>query len=317
MSRRKRGRAHTPPQVPPAKDAVHSAIDQALRLQHGGAELSSLRLEIGVGSSRAGEPEEQVPLPLPESTVEQYAQPLPPEADVEQYAQALPNEPEAPRAAIEPAESHPEPASAEMRFETEHRMEEIPSPRGLGRRFSEARAAQGLSLVDAARRLRFPLPVLADIEAERFEALGAPIYARSYLKSYARLVQLPEAALGPVFASFDQVEPTPQPVVSVRQRPLAPRFATPALYALLTLLLVVPVAVQLYQRSKAPSAPQVSAPERTGAREIALDGPARTDSTTSTAAAPAGNASPESRVDESSEMASSSHAPGGQPAVSR
>ena len=295
MSRSKRGKAQTPPQVPPAADAVRSAIDEAaideaLRLQHGSAELSSaLKLEIGVGPARTGEPEEQVPLPLPEAGVEQYARPPEPEAPSEATEQAL-----------EP-ESQPEPASAQVSHDIEHRMEQGAPARALGRRFAEARAAQGLSLVDAARRLRFPIPVLADIEADRYEALGAPIYARSYLKSYARLVQLPEAALGPVFASFEQVEPAIPPAVSAHSRPLAPRLATPALYALLTMLLVVPVAVQLYQRSRAPLAPQVSAPERTAAREVALDGPARTG--TGAAQTGSGEVPPDSPPEASAESA--------------
>jgi cytoskeleton protein RodZ len=123
----------------------------------------------------------------------------------------------------------------------------------LGQRFSGARIALGLTIEDTGRRLRVPAAVISDIEAQRFESLGAPIYARGYLRSYARLVAIPEAALAGVLATLPDVQPALQPALNApAHRPLAPRLATPALYALLTLLLVAPVAVQFYQRSSAP-----------------------------------------------------------------
>lgn len=61
----------------------------------------------------------------------------------------------------------------------------------LGQRLRAAREARGWSREDVAHRLHVPTTVVADIEAQRFERLGAPIYVRGYLSKYAQLLDLP------------------------------------------------------------------------------------------------------------------------------
>ena len=62
----------------------------------------------------------------------------------------------------------------------------------LGQRLRAAREVRSWSREDVAHRLHVPTSVVADIEAERFERLGAPIYLRGYLSKYAALVELPQ-----------------------------------------------------------------------------------------------------------------------------
>lgn len=59
---------------------------------------------------------------------------------------------------------------------------------GPGSRLRQAREAQGLQLEEVANELRVGAVALAALEEDRFEALGAAVFAKGYLKQYgARL----------------------------------------------------------------------------------------------------------------------------------
>jgi cytoskeleton protein RodZ len=67
----------------------------------------------------------------------------------------------------------------------------------LGDRFREAREARGLSLSDAGEQIRIRSVYLAAIEEENWSAIGAPVYVRGFLRTYARYLGLdPEEAVG-------------------------------------------------------------------------------------------------------------------------
>ncbi len=76
----------------------------------------------------------------------------------------------------------------------------------LGDRFREAREARGLALSDAAEQIRIRSVYLAAIEDENWSAIGAPVYVRGFLRTYARYLRLdPEEAV----ASFNQTLGSP------------------------------------------------------------------------------------------------------------
>ncbi len=76
----------------------------------------------------------------------------------------------------------------------------------LGDRFREAREARGLALSDAAEQIRIRSVYLAAIEDENWSAIGAPVYVRGFLRTYARYLGLdPEEAVG----SFNQTLGSP------------------------------------------------------------------------------------------------------------
>ncbi len=65
---------------------------------------------------------------------------------------------------------------------------------GVGARLRDARERAGLSIAQAAQRLRVATETLEALEAERFDALGASIYVKGYLGRYAELLgESPEA----------------------------------------------------------------------------------------------------------------------------
>src|SRR5665213_1888543 len=71
----------------------------------------------------------------------------------------------------------------------------------LGERFRAAREARGLTLSDVSEQLRIRAVYLAAIEEENWSAIGAAVYARGFLRTYARFLGLdPEESV----AAFNQ-----------------------------------------------------------------------------------------------------------------
>lgn len=113
---------------------------------------------------------------------------------------------------------------------------------GCGTRLRQAREAAGLTLEDVGQRLRMPVQVVRSLEQEQWQKLGAPVFVRGQLRSYARLLGvdvselLEQARVGPV------VPPT---LVSHTHTPRARRIAENlgrrALYVGITAVLAVPV----------------------------------------------------------------------------
>ncbi|MBV8531264.1 MAG: helix-turn-helix domain-containing protein [Candidatus Eremiobacteraeota bacterium] len=78
----------------------------------------------------------------------------------------------------------------------------------LGERIRAARSARGLSLSDVAEQIRIRSVYLAAIEEESWSTIGAPVYIRGFLRTYARFLGLdPEEAV----AAFNRTQPTAPP----------------------------------------------------------------------------------------------------------
>lgn len=80
---------------------------------------------------------------------------------------------------------------------------------GIGARLRAGREASGLTILQASERLHVDPRILESLEAEDFEALGAPVYARGHLRHYAELVGESAAELGSLYA--DSGSPQQQP----------------------------------------------------------------------------------------------------------
>ena len=87
---------------------------------------------------------------------------------------------------------------------------------GLGERFRAAREERGLTLSEVGEQLRIRSVYLAAIEEENWKAIGAPVYIRGFLRTYARFLGLdPEEAV----AEFNGAT---SPAVAVAGAPAAP-----------------------------------------------------------------------------------------------
>jgi cytoskeleton protein RodZ len=67
-----------------------------------------------------------------------------------------------------------------------------PEPRRVGQLLRDARQARGYNLGDIERQTRIPRQYLQALEDDRFDALPAPVYARGFLRNYARFLGLDE-----------------------------------------------------------------------------------------------------------------------------
>lgn len=113
---------------------------------------------------------------------------------------------------------------------------------GCGARLRQAREAAGLTLEDVSARLKVPVRVIRVIESDDWSSLGAPVFVRGQLRSYARLVNLDieseltharvAAVMPPVLVSHTHVSPF---------RRVAEQVARRAIYIAITAAIAVPV----------------------------------------------------------------------------
>lgn len=84
---------------------------------------------------------------------------------------------------------------------------------GLGERFRAAREARGLSLSDVSEQIRIRSVYLAAIEDENWGTIGAPVYARGFLRTYARFLGLDPEEVVAVFNSSEASRPVGAPSI--------------------------------------------------------------------------------------------------------
>jgi Helix-turn-helix domain/Domain of unknown function (DUF4115) len=126
----------------------------------------------------------------------------------------------------------------------------------LGEEFRSAREARGLSLSDVAERLHIRSVYLAAIEDEDWHVIGAPVYVRGFMRTYARFLGLdPEAAVARFSASVPAgtpaaTAPRPAQTASAGEKRSTDR-SSPSLAAILSIVVAVAVvffvAYEFYQ----------------------------------------------------------------------
>ncbi len=106
-------------------------------------------------------------------------------------------------------------SGAEERLRTRWKWDTVPEPApsprepvGLGERLRNAREARGLSLTAAATQTRIRAAYLQALEEERFDRLPGGVYARGYLRTYARALGLDPDEL---LAAYPQLFSGPAP----------------------------------------------------------------------------------------------------------
>lgn len=166
----------------------------------------------------------------------------------------------------------------------------------LGLRLRRAREAAGLSVSEAAGKLRLKSATIEALEKEDFDALGAAVYVRGYLNSYARLVGVPTVLIDSTFTK--RIAPQPDlhsTARTSRSRYLFDRYAKRAVYVVLTASIVVPV-ILLATRDQLP---------RQGATLTPLDAPLALDGESVVTALPlatGSTAATNTRTDDSAQV---------------
>ncbi len=119
----------------------------------------------------------------------------------------------------------------------------------LGERFRAAREARGLSLSDVAEQIRIRSVYLGAIEDENWTAIGAPVYTRGFLRTYARFLGLdPEEVVGEfnrATSSGPATTTAPAPASISRLHESRPRNLSPLIW-IASLIAVALVAFVFY-----------------------------------------------------------------------
>lgn len=113
---------------------------------------------------------------------------------------------------------------------------------GLGPRLRALRLSQNLTIEEVGTRLKLPMAIIEAIERDDHAILGAAVFARGRVGSYARLLGMPSAV---VDAQFAKVTIAPPPLISATrnsrfERSLQ-RVARQGIYVVLTATIVLPV----------------------------------------------------------------------------
>src|SRR5579871_247046 len=98
----------------------------------------------------------------------------------------------------------------------------------LGERFRAAREARGLSLSDVAEQIRIRSVYLSAIEEENWQAIGAPVYIRGFLRTYARFLGLDSEDVVAQFNGTAQGSSEPVPPSTPSSTPTRWRDAEPS-----------------------------------------------------------------------------------------
>ena len=113
--------------------------------------------------------------------------------------------------------------------------------RGCGELLREARVAAGMEVREVASRLHMPTHVVDALEQGRWDVIGAPVFVRGQLRSYARLLRVD---LEPLLQA-QVAAPVPVELVSHAHTPRLQRamenIARRAVYVVITAAIAVPV----------------------------------------------------------------------------
>lgn len=86
-----------------------------------------------------------------------------------------------------------------------------------GERLAAARRARDVSLHDVAKELHLDEHKVVALEQNRFDALGAPVFAKGYLRQYAELVEVPVDDVIADYYRLNQSSVVP-PLIASRKR---------------------------------------------------------------------------------------------------
>ncbi|TXI48807.1 MAG: helix-turn-helix domain-containing protein [Lysobacter sp.] len=114
--------------------------------------------------------------------------------------------------------------------------------RGIGQRLRQAREDAGMSLAEAGAKLKMQTHVVDALEREDWGKLGAPVFIRGQLRSYAKLLGLPADAIveNVAMPSSRPAELVPQTYTPRMQR-VAEQTKLRLVYVVLTAAIAVPV----------------------------------------------------------------------------
>ena len=118
----------------------------------------------------------------------------------------------------------------------------VSEEQGSGFSLRQARESAGLGISEVAAKMRVPVRVVESLEAGDWERLGAPVFVRGKLRSYAQAVGIDQDALPPMAELPPIAAPALQPrTYTPRFQRIAEQAAKRMVYVVITATLAVPV----------------------------------------------------------------------------
>ena len=118
----------------------------------------------------------------------------------------------------------------------------VSEKQGPGFHLRQAREAAGLGISEVAAKMRVPIRVVESLEAGDWGRLGAPVFVRGKLRSYAQAVGIDQDALPPITDLPPIAAPALQPrTYTPRLQRIAEQAAKRVVYVVITATLAVPV----------------------------------------------------------------------------
>ncbi|HSD70059.1 MAG TPA: RodZ domain-containing protein [Woeseiaceae bacterium] len=149
-----------------------------------------------------------------------------------------------------------------------------------GQRLANARRANNISMRDIAKELHLDEVKVQALEDNRFEVLGAPVFAKGYLRKYAELVNVPMDDVLADYYRLNRAVGAPPVVGPKRERPPRELFSVSWIAGALVLVAAAAGTWWWLDRPAAPG--ESSLPSGTAE-------PQRTEPTSAPSAQPAGN----------------------------
>ena len=97
----------------------------------------------------------------------------------------------------------------------------------LGSKLRATRESKGISILEAAEKTRFLPQMLTEMEADDFSRISAPIYAKGFIRGYAKFLELdPNPLIDEYFARTELGEQKPKTLVERKKATI--RYSTPS-----------------------------------------------------------------------------------------
>jgi cytoskeletal protein RodZ len=126
-----------------------------------------------------------------------------------------------------------------------------------------------MSLEELAQTTRIPLKMLVHLEEDRHDRLPGDVFARGFLRSYARAIGIPEVDVVERWArSRRPAEPAPTPVTSITPPERGRRFGIAI--ALVILLILFTLALSIVLRPRHRDVPIELSSRDTATRSLAI-----------------------------------------------
>jgi cytoskeleton protein RodZ len=146
---------------------------------------------------------------------------------------------------------------------TVNAMSDDAAVRGIGQRLRKAREEAGMSLAEASAKLKMQTHIVEALEREDWVKLGAPVFVRGQLRSYAKLLGLPADA---IVDTVGMPAARPAELVPQTYTPRIQRVAEQTKLRLVYVVLTAAIAVPVWLATRPQNA---SVEETTAALELA------------------------------------------------